>query len=1095
MIIPRKIFRIGTLLFTVFMLGLVSGCSGSKKINNDSVSYTPEQRPLGVIAGGNIQAKPGTQVALTGRLTGTVTTQSVLWTQISGTAAVDVKSWTSPTLEFTAPDIQGSENLVFQIAAVDSSGNQINDASGNPLVAQVTVQVYDPALMSTIQAEDTTYAQLVGGPTFVGAGDPNYITGAVGTNTTDLTPGSSLNYTIPSGSVIVTNGNTNTIDPGFYTLFINYAIPTSYGGKEAQVIVNGVTYSGLQFNATSSWQTFQLPTPVKIVSGDNTIDIGGGWSYYRIDSITLLPAPAPKTPIAVPATLVNPDATAATKDLMAFLVSNYGKKTISGQTEYMNYGNPTQQTGLRDFNKIVSITGSAAPAIEAFDLKDYSSSSIACGANPGTLSEDMIAAHNTKNIILSPLWHWNAPTHLLDSTCSGTGANPWYSGFYTTASTFNLHNALADPASTDYQALVTDIDNISAQLKKFSDAGIPLMWRPLHEAEGGWFWWGASGAADFKSLWQLMYNRMTTTNGLDNLIWVYTCTNTCDPSWYPGDAYVDIVGYDGYDGNNAETTFTSEFATLKSRYDGKKLVALTETGTVPDVSAMQSANAWWAYFVTWNSDNSTTYGPVNEADPATIAKTYSFAGTETLTDVPGGRSVQQAGVYDNGFEPATSGWGAQVSWTDVPGATTSSVWAANGLNSLSVTENLSAVSSPTNVVLQTYPSGGIAVGTATTLSVTVNATNSGTGTTAYLFVKSGPNSDWHATTPVVVASTPTTISLDVTGLGTLNGVGVVFENFDTSSTAANFYADTVTLDGTVLYDFEPPTSGWGAQVSWTDTSGTTLSPVWSNTGARSLSVTKNLSAISSPSNVVLQTYPSGGVAVGSATTLSVTVNATNSGTGTTAYLFVKSGPNSDWHATTPVVVASTPTTISLDVTGLGTLNGVGVVFENFDTSSTAANFYADTVTLDGTVLYDFEGADDWQFQVNWTTTTGMQLCTDWVNTGMYSLCGMTQLKDGDDNVILQTYPAGGLLLGNVTTLKVSAHATDVGSAAQAMLFVKDKDGNWSDGGAVNLVNGSANLSIDISSLGGELSGFGVRFMGPVNSTTPSKYYIDDVTFQ
>ena len=55
-------------------------------------------------------------------------------------------------------------------------------------------------------------------------------------------------------------------------------------------------------------------------------------------------------------------------------------------------------------------------------------------------------------------------------------------------------SALADPAGEDYALLLRDIDAIAVELQKFEDAGVPVIWRPLHEAQGGWFWWGAQGA-------------------------------------------------------------------------------------------------------------------------------------------------------------------------------------------------------------------------------------------------------------------------------------------------------------------------------------------------------------------------------------------------------------------------------------------------------------------------------------------------------------------------------------------------------------------------------------------------------------------------
>jgi mannan endo-1,4-beta-mannosidase len=82
----------------------------------------------------------------------------------------------------------------------------------------------------------------------------------------------------------------------------------------------------------------------------------------------------------------------------------------------------------------------------------------------------------------------------------------------------------------------------------------------------------------------------------------------------------------------------------------------------------------------------------------------------------------------------------------------------------------------------------------------------------------------------------------------------------------------------------------------------------------------------------------------------------------------------------------------------------------------------------------------------------------------------------------------------VTTLKVTAYAMAVGDALQVQLFAKDKDGVWRDSGAIDMVEGGVELSLDIADIG-EISGFGVRFMGPVNSTTESKYYIDKVVFE
>ena len=85
-------------------------------------------------------------------------------------------------------------------------------------------------------------------------------------------------------------------------------------------------------------------------------------------------------------------------------------------------------------------------------------------------------------------------------------------------------------------------------------------------------------------------------------------------------------------------------------------------------------------------------------------------------------------------------------------------------------------------------------------------------------------------------------------------------------------------------------------------------------------------------------------------------------------------------------------------------------------------------------------------------------------------------------------------MGGVTTLKVMAKVKDAGDNVQVQLFAKDKNSAWRDGGAVTMTVDGVELSLDIADMG-EISGFGVRFMSPVNSTSESKYYIDKVVFE
>ncbi len=142
------------------------------------------------------------------------------------------------------------------------------------------------------------------------------------------------------------------------------------------------------------------------------------------------------------------------------------------------------------------------PALGSFDPIGYSPSRREYGSNPTGYAEQFLgwAWKGQARGIVSLMWHWNAPTDLINSA-----TNSWWRGFYTDASTFDVASVLADKTGARYQLLLRDIDAIAVELKKFQAADIPVLWRPLHEAQGAWFWWGAKGAGPYKGLWRLLY--------------------------------------------------------------------------------------------------------------------------------------------------------------------------------------------------------------------------------------------------------------------------------------------------------------------------------------------------------------------------------------------------------------------------------------------------------------------------------------------------------------------------------------------------------------------------------------------------------------
>jgi len=97
-----------------------------------------------------------------------------------------------------------------------------------------------------------------------------------------------------------------------------------------------------------------------------------------------------------------------------------------------------------------------------------------------------------------------------------------------------------------------------------------------------------------------MFDRMVNYHGLKNLIWVWT-REPNDDEWYPGDEYVDIVGRDIYkEGDHSSQIL--EFNDLTSRYGGKKMVTISESGSFPDVDNLIKDGAGWSWFMPWTGD-------------------------------------------------------------------------------------------------------------------------------------------------------------------------------------------------------------------------------------------------------------------------------------------------------------------------------------------------------------------------------------------------------------------------------------------------------------------------------------------------------------
>ena len=366
------------------------------------------------------------------------------------------------------------------------------------------------------------------------------------------------------------------ITEGKYDLLVGYST-ASYGGKICTVDVNGIQGS-FELSESTGFSEKKFATVV-LKSGNNLIRIIPNWTWFLIDYVKIIPNATGGTSFNIDASLVTPSPSSQAVNLYNFLKSNFLTNIISGTMA--NYS-----TNINEATWVNEKTGKW-PALTCFDFIDHTTpnSGFVLYEAPFNLGK----AWWNNNGIVALMWHWRDPL-------SKDGA------FYTANTTFDV-SKISNTSSQEYIEMVRDIDTIAVYLKEFRDAGIPVIWRPLHEAAGGWFWWGAKGAAPCKALWQLMYDRLVNYHGLNNLIWVWTTNTNADAlDWYPGHNYVDIVAMDIYPGENQHSSQYFEFNKVKERFDGRKIIALSECGSVPDPAQMKQYGDVWSWFMPWNGD-------------------------------------------------------------------------------------------------------------------------------------------------------------------------------------------------------------------------------------------------------------------------------------------------------------------------------------------------------------------------------------------------------------------------------------------------------------------------------------------------------------
>ena len=365
-----------------------------------------------------------------------------------------------------------------------------------------------------------------------------------------------------------------------YNLYIQ--VSSSSVNAADNLSLDGTSYAFSIAQGTNFYR-LKVAENLKFSAGQHKVLISKPYGSINIDYLEFeIVDTSPKARINK--TLVTPNPTDEAIRLYNFLYDNYGQKIISG---VMTLGS------MDEVNWLKTNTGKE-PALVGVDFMHCNRAySWYNDLEPGN---DALKYYN-RNGIPAMCWHWRDPSRKTEA-------------FYTKDTNFDISKIL-DETSAEYKAMLKDIDYTAGLLKKLQDNKVAVIWRPLHEAAGGWFWWGSKGAAPCKKLYQIMFDRMVNFHGLHNLIWVWT-REPNDDAWYPGDEYVDIVGRDIYKTGDHGSQL-SEFSSMTARYGGKKMVTISECGSIPDADNLVKDGAAWSYFMPWYGDfvRSSTYNSLD----------------------------------------------------------------------------------------------------------------------------------------------------------------------------------------------------------------------------------------------------------------------------------------------------------------------------------------------------------------------------------------------------------------------------------------------------------------------------------------------------
>lgn len=275
---------------------------------------------------------------------------------------------------------------------------------------------------------------------------------------------------------------------------------------------------------------------------------------------------------------VNPEVSEEAAALLDRLYATVGKAVYTGQHNY--YEAPSLW-----YDTAADLTG-YYPALWGSDFAYYTGGDF--GAMRQAMIDEAIMKGHAGNMI-TLTYHEPRP---MDSATAGWDS---VTGDVTEAQMTDI----VTPGTSLYNQWAAQVDEVAGYLAQLRDEGIPVLWRPYHEMNAEFFWWGARPEL-FRQLWDNMYDRFTHLHGLNNLIWVWS--PNAESSWaydsapyYPGHHEVDVLAMDIYN-NDYRDSYYNKLVQLS----GGRPIAIGENGELPDMDMLREKQSRYVYFMTWS---------------------------------------------------------------------------------------------------------------------------------------------------------------------------------------------------------------------------------------------------------------------------------------------------------------------------------------------------------------------------------------------------------------------------------------------------------------------------------------------------------------